>query len=124
MRYPRSKKVYEGRRDCTVTVNGKPLNPRLDLADLARGRGFAWGYGGAGASQLALAILCDYLGDVQAAWEYFQDFKWLMLADRPAGQPWKYAAPCLEKALRMIRKSRTAHIERFRGESKNERRAA
>lgn len=53
--------IYRGERSqdgVVVTVDGNPLNPRLDLANCADG--FGWGYGGASAAQLALAILADY----------------------------------------------------------------
>ena len=64
-------KVYKGVRDdegCAVSVirAGKPsyrLNPRHDLRNHSPS-GFEWGFGGSGPAQLALAILCDHLGDV------------------------------------------------------------
>lgn len=37
--------------------------------------GFAWGYGGSGPAQLALALLMDALGDQGMALTYYQDFK-------------------------------------------------
>jgi len=50
-------KRYEGRREgyaVIVTVDGVPLNPRLDLYNHSP-TGFEWGYGGSGPAQLALA---------------------------------------------------------------------
>ena len=41
-----------------VTVDGRPLDPRLDLRVLSAS-GFEWGYDGGGPGQLALAILAD-----------------------------------------------------------------
>ena len=38
--------------------------------------GFAWGYGGSGPAQLALALLIDAIGDQDLALRYYQDFKW------------------------------------------------
>lgn len=38
-----------------------PLNPRFDIRRHSPD-GFAWGYGGSGPAQLALAILCDHVG--------------------------------------------------------------
>lgn len=37
--------------------------------------GFAWGYGGSGPAQLALALLMDALGDQDMALTYYQEFK-------------------------------------------------
>ncbi|RTL26956.1 MAG: hypothetical protein EKK55_07055 [Rhodocyclaceae bacterium] len=44
----------------TVTVDGAPLPPRLDILNRSPD-GFNWGYGGAGPTQLAVAILADHL---------------------------------------------------------------
>jgi hypothetical protein len=41
--------------------------------------GFAWGYGGSGPSQLALAVLMD-LFPVADALAVYQDFKWAFVA--------------------------------------------
>ena len=57
-----------------VTVNGIPLNLRLDLWNHSP-TGFEWGYGGSGPAQLALALLADYLGDDKMAVARHQDFK-------------------------------------------------
>lgn len=37
--------------------------------------GFAWGYGGSGPAQLALALLMDALGDAGMALDHYQEFK-------------------------------------------------
>ncbi len=61
-------KIYEGGRSLegsTVTVDGKPLPPRLDLARLSK-TGFEWGFDGPAPAQLALALLADHLGDREA----------------------------------------------------------
>lgn len=44
--------------------------------------GFAWGYGGSGPAQLALAILLKYLPAKKALVKY-QDFKWEVIAKLP-----------------------------------------
>jgi len=71
-------KIYEGKikSDGTknIFVNGKPLNPRLDLWNHSPD-GFNWGYHGFGPSQAALAILADYINDDKLAVEYYQRFK-------------------------------------------------
>ena len=64
-------KRYEGRREgyaAIVTVDGRRLNPRLDLWNHSP-TGFEWGYGGSGPAQLALAILADHLGNDEQAFE-------------------------------------------------------
>lgn len=68
---PKRNVVYAGRRIAgvaTVIIEqpetrglGRPLNPRLDLANKSP-TGFEWGYAGSGPSQLALAILADHFG--------------------------------------------------------------
>jgi hypothetical protein len=47
-----------------------PLRP--DVFDHSPS-GFEWGYLGSGPAQLALAILCDYLGDPQLAVRFHQE---------------------------------------------------
>ena len=59
-----------------------PLAPSLKLVNHSP-TGFAWGYGGSGPSQLALAILLDSLGDDNLALTYYQDFKWSFIANAP-----------------------------------------
>jgi hypothetical protein len=65
-------KTYRGRRSETgveVTVDGQPLDARIDLRDF-RASGFEWGYEGSGPSQLALAILADHAGPQHALGNY------------------------------------------------------
>lgn len=80
-----------------VKVNEKYLNPRLDLMNHSPNgftnekanewtelySGFQWGYGGSGPAQLALAILADFLRDDQEALQYYQNFKWNIIAQLP-----------------------------------------
>lgn len=76
-------KRYEGSRlhgDLSVTVDGEPLNPRLDLCNHSPS-GFEWGYGGSGPAQLALALLADALGNDAAATHWYQDFKHTVVAN-------------------------------------------
>ena len=54
--------TYSGVRTdagCVVTVDGKPLGPRLDLFNHSP-TGFEWGYFGSGPAQLALAIVAHH----------------------------------------------------------------
>jgi hypothetical protein len=79
-------KRYEGRRRfhaTRVTVDGRPLRPRLDLRSHSPAE-FEWGYGGSGPAQLALAILADHCGNDEDALNLYQRFKWAVIA----GLPW------------------------------------
>lgn len=70
-------KTYVGVREgnqTTITVNGEPLDPRLDIRNHSPS-GFEWGYLGSGPAQLALAILADHLGDDHEAQMLYQRFK-------------------------------------------------
>jgi hypothetical protein len=59
-----------------VLIGGKILdmNPSLKLRNHSP-TGFAWGYGGSGPSQLALAILLE-VTDEESALRLYQQFKW------------------------------------------------
>jgi Family of unknown function (DUF6166) len=78
-------KRYEGRRRffaAKVIVDGRPLKPRLDLRGHSPAE-FEWGYGGSGPAQLALAILADHLDDDLEALNFYQRFKWAVIAQLP-----------------------------------------
>jgi hypothetical protein len=55
------------------------LNPRLDLRNHSP-TGFAWGYGGSGPAQLALALVADATGDDALAQRVYQEFKFRIVA--------------------------------------------
>ncbi len=58
-------KLYEGGRGlggAQVTVDGAALDPRFDVKVFSPA-GYEWTYEGDGPRQLALALLCDHLGD-------------------------------------------------------------
>lgn len=85
-------KVYEGHPPGHVTVTDdsgqrRMLRPRLDLANHSPD-GFAWGYGGSGPGQLALAILADALGDDDRARALYQRYKFAAVARWPKDSPW------------------------------------
>ena len=96
-------KTYIGRREgsaASVTVDGKPLNPRLDLWNHSP-TGFEWGYGGSGPAQLALALLADCLGNDVEAVLLHQDFKREVVASlRYPG--WQLTEDDLQKALAVL----------------------
>ncbi|MBT4687744.1 MAG: hypothetical protein HOK21_09330 [Rhodospirillaceae bacterium] len=75
-------KVYTGIREgerVTVSVDGQPLDARLDLRDF-HASGFEWGYEGSGPSQLALAILADH-ADPQTALGNYRKFVQIFIAE-------------------------------------------
>ena len=97
-------KIYEGRREghaADVTVNGRPLNPRLDLWNHSP-TGFEWGYGGSGPAQLALAILADHLADDDEALSLHQDFKHAIVATLPY-PGWTLTDERIQEAVRTLR---------------------
>lgn len=78
-------KRYQGTREGhvgVVTVDGQPLNARLDLRNHSP-TGFEWGYGGSGPAQLALALLADHLSDDKEAVRLHQEFKRSIVAGLP-----------------------------------------
>ena len=50
--------------------------------------GFAWGYGGSGPSQLALALLLDVTREENVAWIWYQTFKCEVVAGWPIDGDW------------------------------------
>ena len=69
-------RVYEGGRGLAgaqVTVEGAPLDPRFDVRRFSP-MGFEWTYEGDGPRQLALALLCDHLGDSARALQLTEGF--------------------------------------------------
>ena len=69
-------KTYAGDRTIdgiVVTVDGEPLDQRLDLRRFSE-NGFEWTYEGPESRQLALAILVDHLGDTDRALSLVEPF--------------------------------------------------
>jgi hypothetical protein len=63
-----------------VWLAGQPLDPKASQEVWNHSPdGFAWGYGGSGPAQLALAVLLKFT-DKQTAIENYQDFKWEIIA--------------------------------------------
>jgi hypothetical protein len=67
--------------------DSRRLNPRLDLASHSP-TGFAWGFGGSGPAQLALALLADVLNDDDLALAYHQEFKFRVIGRLEQNKPW------------------------------------
>lgn len=83
-------KCYTGRYEdgaYVVTADGKPLDPRLDLANHSPS-GFCWGYSGSGPAQLALAVLADAFDDATAL-RFYQDLKWRFFAQIRQNDDWQ-----------------------------------
>ena len=96
-------KTYEGRREgyaAIVTVDGQPLNPRLDLWNHSP-TGFEWGYGGSGPAQLALALLADHLGNDEKAVSQYQAFKFAVVAKLPK-RGWTLTTAEMDRALQSL----------------------
>jgi hypothetical protein len=68
--------------------------------------GIAWGYGGSGPAQCALAILIDYQSDEERARALYQDFKFKVVARFPANAEWTLTGRQIEKAI-----STMAHMQ-------------
>lgn len=58
--------------ECTVIVDGEPLDCRFDLLS-ASPSGFEWGYGGSGPAQLSIAMLAHAYDDEYDALEMIDD---------------------------------------------------
>jgi hypothetical protein len=98
-------KTYEGRREghaVLVTVNSRPLNPRLDLWNHSP-TGFEWGYCGSGPAQLALAVLADHLADDRQVLDIYQRFKWAVVAELPK-KGWTLTSREIVQSLERIRR--------------------
>jgi hypothetical protein len=99
-------KRYEGIREgraVIVTVDGRRLNPRLDLWNHSPS-GFEWGYGGSGPAQLALAILADHLQDDEQAFNFHHRFKWAVIAELP-GRGWRLTSLEIDQVLRSLQEA-------------------
>ncbi|MDY6933715.1 MAG: DUF6166 domain-containing protein [Spirochaetota bacterium] len=66
-----------------IKLNGKILDPKksMDVWNYCP-TGFMWGHGGSGSSQLALAILLEFLPQNEAV-DRHEDFKWKVIARLP-----------------------------------------
>ena len=101
-------KIYCGIRQSDgwvgkVLVNGNPLAVRTDLGETSKG--FEWGYGGSGPSQLALAILADHFqgqpdGDERAVALHYK-FEREVIKKLPRTE-WKLTSEEVERAIEMI----------------------
>jgi hypothetical protein len=104
-----SGKVYIGvRLDRRVEVTviedsgqrAHALCPRLDLVNHSS-RGFEYGYGGSGPSQLALALCADALGDDVRAKKIHQAYKWAHVVHFE-GERWRLTADEVRQACERL----------------------
>ncbi len=96
-------KIYKGVRSpqgCAVTVDGEPLDPRMDLGQSSDG-GFEWGYEGAGPRRLALAMLVDHCGDAQQAFESYPVFTETVIAEFK-GDEWSMTSEQIQAAIDQV----------------------
>lgn len=95
-------KTYEGGRGLAgaqVTVDGAPLDPRFDVKVFSKA-GYEWTYEGDGPRQLALALLCDHLGDPQRALALTEPFMREVVAE--LDNAWLLTSEDIEEALRRM----------------------
>ena len=79
-----------------VTVNGVPLDPRLQVKEFTK-NGFEWSYEGPEPRQLALALLADHLGDDAAAMASVESFMRSVVAN--FGNEWEMTSADIDQAL-------------------------
>ena len=95
-------KTYQGDRaldGVEVTVDGTPLDERLDVKSIS-GMGFEWSYAGTAPAQLALAILCDHFGDADRALRHYEVFMEEIVAN--FNNEWEMTSQDVETALKNI----------------------
>lgn len=101
-------KVYEGTnlipgdRSGPVTVDGQPLDPRMDLEPgIAPDTEavFHWGYKGSGPERLALAILADALGSDADALALRRRLLEQVIASLPPVGKWNLAEAYIRQAV-------------------------
>ena len=79
-----------------VTVDGRPLDQRLDLHRYTV-NGFEWSYEGPEPRQLALALLVDHLGDAEMAKALSDPFMKSVVAN--FGNEWEMASSDIDLAV-------------------------
>jgi len=79
---------FDTNGQAVVRVDGRVLNPaRSQRVRNHSPCGFAWGYGGSGPAQLALAVLLRAGLTVEQAQHHYQAFKWEFISVLPVGLP-------------------------------------
>jgi len=97
-------KVYTGNRTfdgIEVRVDGRPLDPRLDLRTVSR-NGFEWSFEGASPEQLAVAILADAVDDATAL-RLSHPFMTAIVAN--FGNEWEMTEADVAEAVRLLERT-------------------
>ncbi|MGI9479234.1 MAG: DUF6166 domain-containing protein [Hyphomicrobiaceae bacterium] len=92
-------KTYAGDRTIdgiVVTVDGEPLDQRLDLKTITDD-GFEWSFEGPASAQLALAILADHTGDDAKALRLHEPFMREIVAN--FANEWQLTSDDVEDAV-------------------------
>ena len=84
-----------------VTVDGKPLDQRLDIQRFTW-NGFEWSYEGPEPRQLALAILAAHLEDAAKAKALVEPFMTAIVAN--FGNDWEMTSADIDAALAAIQR--------------------
>ncbi|MFH0298286.1 DUF6166 domain-containing protein [Bradyrhizobium sp. 31Argb] len=84
-----------------VTVDGRPLDQRLDLHRYTA-NGFEWSYEGEEPRQLSLAILAEHLSDTAAAKALVEPYMKAVVAN--FGNEWEMSSADIDAALAALRK--------------------
>jgi len=84
-----------------VTVDGKPLDQRLDIQKFTP-NGFEWSYEGPEPRQLALAILAAHLDDAARAKALVEPFMTAVVAN--FGNEWEMTSADIDAALAAIQR--------------------
>lgn len=105
-------KVYLGIRDADgarVLVKDTETGAVKPLEHVVRHSptGMEWGYGGSGPSDLALSILADALGSVEAANPLYGTFKWRFIVSLDHNR-WELPQPFVLKWVRTVTGRATA----------------
>lgn len=100
--------VYEGvvevETEWEVFVNDEPFDHHESLEICGHSPdGFAWGYGGSGVAQLALAMILNETGNPGLAQLRYIHFKDDVLAKLPSNQGWKYTSDQLREWLELAK---------------------
>jgi Family of unknown function (DUF6166) len=91
-----------------VTVDGHPLDQRLDLHRYTA-NGFEWSYEGDEPRQLSLAILAEHLADSVAAKGLVEPFMKAVVAN--FGNEWEMNSADIDTVLASLRKLRSVTRE-------------
>ena len=97
------------RRARAGSETGPLLDPQLNVRSHSPS-GLEWGYMGSGPTQLSLAILVDYLGDVAQAEDLYQDFKSAVVVNLPEAE-WTMSNEEIAEALEIIRAEHSLRAE-------------